>query len=63
MIFPRIFNLEKEPLGMSISIYIILHKQIILTVIHFLSQIEIAWLKATFEQQCLISSIDWPILF
>lgn len=59
---------EVEPLSVSISIDIILHHEIILIIVYFLGEKQIATLEATFKQQCSVlialKSVDvWLYLF
>ena len=48
-VFPCVLYLVVEPLSMSVGINIILHKQIILIIRHFLRKIKITTLKLGFE--------------
>lgn len=48
--FECIFNLEKEPLSMTVGVNVVLHKQVVLQVWNFLSKIQVAGLKFWFKK-------------
>jgi hypothetical protein len=48
---PRVEHSEIEPLGVAVSIDVVLHKQIVVAVTYFLGKKQIARLKPTLKQQ------------
>ena len=58
-VLPRVFHLKKEPLSVPIRINIILHKQIVLLVGHFLSQVKVSRFEARLKEQSVICGVDF----
>ena len=61
MAFPSVAHPEEEPLGVTVSVNVVLQDQVVLVVAHFHRCKQVSSFKARFKDQGLVSDAIWAV--